>query len=141
MDNSEKFKKKKDCQPKEKFYCSLTGKKISDKEYEHFVKVCDRFEIKRMKDYHDLYLKCNVLLLANVFENFLNDSLKSNESCLSHYLIAPALSWNAMLNMTTVEFELISDGDMYLFFEKSMRGGFSYISKIYSKAINKYLES
>ena len=60
---------------------------------------------------------------------------------LSHYLSAPDLSWDAMLNMTKVELELISDADMYLFFEKSMIDRVSYISKRYSKANNKYLKS
>lgn len=62
----------------------MTGKKISDKEYEHFIKVWDRFEIKTMKDYYELYLKCDMLFPANVFEKLSNGSLKSNESCLSH---------------------------------------------------------
>ena len=57
------------------------------------------------------------------------------------YLSAPALCWDAMLNMTKVELELISDLDMYIFFEKGMRGGVSYISNRYSKANNKYLKS
>ena len=56
-------------------------------------------------------------------------------------VIAPALSWDAMLNMTKIKLELISDPDMYIFFEKGMRGGVSYISNRYSKANNKYLKS
>ena len=54
---------------------------------------------------------------------------------------AAALSWDAMLNMTKVELELIPDPDMYIFFEKGTRGGVSYISNRYSKANNKYLKS
>ena len=84
---------------KEKFCSSLTGKKVSDKEYEHVRKVWNKFEMKTMKDYHDLYLKCDVLLLADVFEKFRNNSLKNYGLCPSHYLSAPALSWNAMPNM------------------------------------------
>ena len=61
--------------------------------------------------------------------------------CSSHYLSTPALSWDAMLNMTKVKLELISDLDIYIFFEKDMRGGVSYISNRYSKASNKYLKS
>ena len=60
--------------------------------------------------------------------------------CPSHYLSAPALNWDEMINMTKVELELISELDMYIFFEKCMRGGVSYISNRYSKA-NKYLKS
>ena len=83
---------------KEKFYSTLTGKKINYKEYEHVLKVWNKFEMKTMKDYHDLYLKCDVLLLADVFEKTSNNSLMDYGLCPSHYLSAPALSWDAMLN-------------------------------------------
>ena len=59
----------------------------------------------------------------------------------SHYLSAPASSWDAMLNMAKVELELIPDPDMYIFHEKGSRGGVSYISNRYIKANNKYLKS
>ena len=97
--------------------------------------------MKTTRDYHDLYLKCDVLLLADLFEKFRNKSLKNYGLCPIHYLRAPALSWDVMLNMTKVEIELISDADMHLFFEKSMRGGVSYIFIRYGKANNKYLKS
>ena len=115
---------------KEKFYSSLTGKKISDEEYDHVLKVWNKFEIKTMKDYHDLHLNWDVLLLGDVFEIFRNDNLKNYGLCPSHYLSAPALSWNAMLNRTKVEVELIPDTDTYIFFEKGTRVGVSYISNI-----------
>ena len=76
-----------------------------------------------MKDYHDLYLKCNVLLLDDVFEKFKESSLKHYGLCLSHYFSAQALTWDAMVNMTKIELEVISKSDMPLIFEKSMRGG------------------
>ena len=94
-----------------------------------------------MADFHDLYLRRNVLLLADVFEKFRNRSLKNCGLCAIHYLRAPALSWDAMLNMIKVELELISDSDMYFFFEKDTRGGLSHISKKYSKANNNFLKS
>ena len=97
--------------------------------------------MKAMKYYHNFYLKCDVLLLADVFEKFRNKTLKNYGLCRSHYLSAPALSWDAMLNMTKVELKLISDNDMYIFFEKGTRGGVSHISNRYSKANNKYLKS
>ena len=81
-----------------------------------------------MKDYHDLFLKCDGLLLADVFEKFRNNSLKNYGLCPSHQLIAPGLSWDAMLTMTKIKLELILDPDMPIFFEKSTRGGISYIS-------------
>ena len=59
--------------------------------------------MKTMKDYNDLYVKCDVLLLRDVFEKFRNSSLKNYVLCPSHYLSAPALSWDAMLNMTKIK--------------------------------------
>ena len=88
--------------------------------------------MKRIKDYHKLYLKCDVLLLADVFGKFINNSLKYYELYPSHFLSAPALSWDAMLNMKKVKLELISNSDMYIFFEKSVRGKLPYISNRFS---------
>ena len=68
--------------------------------------------MKTIKNYHDLYFKCDVLLLADLFEIFRNGSLKNYVLCASCYLSAPALSWEAMLNTTKNELELISDVDM-----------------------------
>ena len=135
MSDFEKFKEQ--LGSKETLYSSLTGKKISDKEYEHVLKVCSKFAMETIKGYHDFYLKCDVLLLADVFEKFRNNSLKNYGLCPSHYLSAPALSWNAMLNMT--KFKLIPSHDMYIIL--GMRVGVSYISNRYSKANNKYLKS
>ena len=90
-----------------------------------------------MKDSHDLYLKCYVLLLADVFEKFRNNSLKNYGLCPSHYLSTPGLCWDAMLKMTKIELELNSESDMYLLFEESTEGGISYISSRYNKANNK----
>ena len=88
------------------------------------------FEMKTMKDYHGLYLKWNVLLLANMFEKkiFRNNSLKN-------------LSRDATLKVTKTELELILDPDTYIFFEKGIRGGISYISNRCRKAIRRNLKS
>ena len=111
----EKFKE--ELPNKEKFYSSSNDRKITDKEYEHVINVWKKTEMKTMKDYHDLYLKCDVLLLADVFEIFRNNSLKNYGLCPSHYLSAPGLSWDTMLKMTKIKLIIISDPDMYIFFE------------------------
>ena len=76
-----------------------------------------------------------------MFENFRNNRLKIYGSCSSHYLSVPAVIWVAMLNMIKAELEFIPDVDMYLFVEKAMRGGVSYISKRCSKSNNNYMKS
>ena len=120
MSDFEKSKEK--LSSKEKFYSALRGKKDSDKEYDHVLKVWNKFEMKMMKDYNDLYLRCDVLLLGNVFEKVRNNSLKNSRLSPSHNLSAPARSWDAMLNMKKVDLELSPEPDMYIFFEKCMRG-------------------
>ena len=93
-----------------------------------------------MSDYNDLYLKTDVLLLADVFEKFISTCLDYYRLDPCHYFSSPGLSWDAMIKITRTELELISDIDMHLFIEKEMRGGISYIAKRYSKANNKYME-
>ena len=97
--------------------------------------------MKILKVYHDLYLKCDVLLLADIFEKFRNNRLKNYGLCPSHYLSTPGLCWDAVLKLIKIKLELITGPDMYIFFEKGTRGGISYISYRYSKANNKYLKS
>ena len=96
-----------------------------------------------MGNYHDLYyqhLKTDVLLLADVFEKFIKTCLGYYGLYPYHYFSSPGLSWDAMLKMTGIKLDLISDIDMHLFIEKGMRGGISYISKRYSKTNNKYMK-
>ena len=92
-----------------------------------------------MGDYHDHYLKKHVLLLADIFEKFIGTCIKHYELDPCHYFSSPELSWDAMLKMTAVRLEKISDIDKYLFIEKGSRGGISYIAKRYAKANNKYM--
>ena len=92
-----------------------------------------------MGDYQDHYLKKDVLLSADVFEKFIGTCLKfyGIDSC--HYFSSPGLSCDAMLEMTVLKLEKISDIGKYLFIEKGLRGGISYIAKRYAKANNKYM--
>ena len=76
MSDYEKFQE--EFPSKEKFNNCLTSRKI--KEYEHLLNVWNKFKMKTLKDYHDLYLKCNFLFLADVFEKFRNYGLKNYAS-------------------------------------------------------------
>ena len=93
--------------------------------------------MKNMGDYHDHFIKIDVLLLADVSEKFTDICLKCYGWDPCHYFSSPGLSWDAMLKMTGVKLEKISDIDMYLFIEKGLKGGISYIAKRHAKAINK----
>ena len=92
-----------------------------------------------MGDYHDHYLKKDVLFSADDFLKFLDTCLKFHDLDLSHYFSSPGLSWDAMVKMTGVKLEKKSDVDKYLFIEKGLRGGISYIAKRYANANNKYM--
>ena len=123
------------------FYSSLKDKCIINKDYLYVVNAWNKFEMKTMVDYHDLYLKIDVLLLANVFETLVGVWLEYYGLDHSHCSSSPRLSWNEMLKMTGVELELISDINIHLRVEKVMGGAISYITKRYSKANNKYMKS
>ena len=124
---------------KDSFYSKLYECDIKDNEYSRALKVWKKLKCDTFRDYHDLYLKTDVLLLADVFENFRDVCFKNYELDASHYLTAPGLAWDASLKMTTIELELITDYDKYLFIEKGLRGGNSMIGHRYAKANNKYL--
>ena len=81
-----------------------------------------------MGEYHDLYLKSDILLLADVFENFRETCLLYHGLASAHYVSSPGLAWDAMLKMTGINLELITDIDQQLFIEKGMRGGISYVA-------------
>ena len=112
---------------------------ISNEEYLTCKKIWDVFIIKNMDDYHNHYLKKDVLLLADVFEKFIDMCVKFYGLDPCHYFSSPELIWDVMLKMTEIELEKISDIGKYLFIEKGLRGGISYIAKRYAKANNKYM--
>ena len=138
MDSFEKFDERK-LPSKEEFYSLLNDQDISDDDYNHAKNVWKLFKIQNMGQYHDLYLKSDVMLLSDVFQNFRKICLKYYKLDPCHYFSSPGLSWDAMLKMTNIELELMTDVDMLQFVEKGKRGGLSYITHRYSKANNKYL--
>ena len=125
---------------KKDFYSILNNQHITDEDYHHAQNVWETFNIKTMGDYHDLYLKSDIILLADVFENFRKTCLEYYKLDPCHYFTSPGLSWDAMLKMTDIKLELMTDIDMFQFIEKGMRGGISYTANRYGKANNKYMK-
>ena len=138
MDSFEKFNKT-ELPTKEEFYSILNNEHITDEDYSHAQKVWNTFQLQTMGEYHNLYLKSDILLLADVFENFRKTCLQYYKLDPCHYFTSPGLSWDAMLKMTNIKLELMTDIDMFQFIEKGMRGGISYIANRYGKANNKYM--
>ena len=126
--------------PIECWYSKLIDKGIDEEDYAHAIKVWDTFRMETMRDYHDLYLKTDVLLLADVFEGFRNICLKHYKLDPAWYYTSPGIAWDACLKMTQVELELLHDQDMLLMIEMGIRGGVSMISTRYGKANNKYMQ-
>ena len=139
MDNIEKLKDTKP-PPQKAFYSKLTGKGINNYNYNHVLEVWKTCKIKKLKEYHEVYNKTDVLLLADVFEKFRDLCLKNYGLDPAHYYTAPGLAWDAMLKMTKINLELLSDVDKLLMIEKGIRGGISIISNRYGKANNKYMK-
>ena len=138
MNTEEKFNDTK-IPPREAFYSKLSGRGIKEKDYKHAWNVWNSFKMKTFKEYHELYNITDVLLLADVFENFRDICLKIYGLDPVYYFTAPGLAWDACLKMTNIDLELLSDPNMLLMFEKGIRGGISIISNRYGEANNKYM--
>ena len=126
--------------PQAAFYSKLKDETISNDDYKHAQNVWQKFQCKNLGDYHDLYLKTDVMLLADVFEKYRSTCIKQYKLDPAHYYTSPGLSWDALLKKTKIELQLLTDYDKYLFIEKGLKGGVSMVSKRYAKANNKYLD-
>ena len=139
-DNWEKYKETK-LPNKEKFYSSLNDTNLSDDDYKRALEIWDKFNCKNLGEYSDLYLKTDVCLLADVFENFRNTCLTYYKLDPTHYFSSPGLAWDAMLKMTNVQLDLITDIDMENMVQLGMRGGVSTINHRHEKANNRYMKN
>ena len=138
MDKWDKFNEK-ELPSKGSLYSNLTIEDISDTDYAHANNVFKKFDIKNLGEYHDLYVRSDTLLLADVFENFRNACMKNYELDPAHFVSLPGLAWQACLKKTNVELELITDYDMLLMIEDGIRGGICHAIQCYPKANNKYM--
>ena len=126
--------------PKEDFYSKLNVCGVSGDDYNHVKKVWKEFGIKHLGEYHDLYLQSDVLLLADVFEEYRNVCMENYSLDPAWYYTSLGLSWDALLKHSGVRLELLTDPDMLLMFEKGIRGGVSMIPNRFGKANNKFME-
>ena len=140
VDNWEKFREI-SLPIKEDFYSNLNMEDISDIDYRHANNVFKRFKLKNLGDYHDLYVKSDTLLLADVFNNFRDICIKEYELDPAHFLSLPGLAWQACLKKTNMELQLLTDYDMLLMVEEGIRGGICHSIHRYAKANNKYMKN
>ena len=122
MDSWKKFSEK-SLANKESFYSELNKEDITYKDYAHAQKMWEVSEIKNLGEYHDLYVKIDAFLLANVFEKFRDKCTEIYGLDPSYFYTAPGLAWQACFKKTDVKLELLIDIDMLMMVEKGIRGG------------------
>ena len=126
--------------PIDVFYSNLNMSLISEEDYQHAQRVRKEFGIHNLGDYHDLYLRTDVVLLANMYEAFRDTCLKHYRLDPAHFYTSPGLAWKACLKHTGIKLELLTDPDMLLMFEWGIRGGITQAVRKYASANNKYME-
>ena len=121
------------------FFSNLNMSLISEDDYQHAQKVCWKFGIRNLGDYHDLYLRTDVIVVADVFEAFRDTCLEHYKLDPVHFYTSPGLAWKACLKHTGITLELLTDPDMLLMFEHGIRGGITQVVCKYAAANNKYM--
>ena len=140
MTDWDKFKETK-LPPREAFHSKLNMSGVGNEDYEHANRVWKKFGLKYFGEYHDLYLKTDVIRLANIFEAFRKVCLKNYGLDPAHFYTAPGLAWKACLKKTRICLELLLDPDMLLMFERGIRGGITQSVNRWVKANNPYMGS
>ena len=138
FDNIKKYNEQK-LPNKEEFFNKINNENISDKDYTHAQTVFEKFNCKNLLDYSILYLKTYLCHISDVFQKFPDFAYETYNLDLRHSYTLPGFSWQAMLKMTKIELELISNADVYLFFMDTIKGGISVCNKKHVIADNKYI--
>lgn len=120
---------------REQFYSELNDEEISNAEYEFAQQIWNKFGIQTLGDYSDLYMQTDILLLADVFENFRDICHQIYKLDPVHYYSCPGFSWSSMLKYTKVEIELLDDPDILFFIEGGIRGGEQFSFHILIKPV------
>ena len=107
--------------PIEQFYSFLNEQNISTEDYAHAQTVWDAFQIQDLGQYSDIYLKTDVLLLADIFENFRDNCMLAYGLDAAHFYTTPGFTWDAMLKFTGIKLELFIEIDKLLFVEKGKK--------------------
>ena len=140
MDSWERFNET-SLPSKEAFYSNLNMEDVDDIDYRHGNNAFKVFKLDNLGDYHDLYVKSDTLLLADMFENFRDMCIKEYELDPAHVLSLPVLAWQACLKKTNRKLELLTNYDMLLMGEERIRGGICHSIHRYAKANYKYMKN
>ena len=121
--------------PIKAFYSNLNMSNVSEGDYEHMQRVWKEFKIRNLGEYHNLYLRTRVILLANVFETFRDTCLEHYSLYPAHFYTSPRLAWKACLKCTGIRLDLLTDPNMLLMFKGGIRGGITQVVHRYA-AVN-----
>ena len=123
------------------FVFTLTQEEITINDYEHAKNVWNVFQCNSLKEYLYLYLLCDVLLLADLMENFRVNCRSGYDLDPVYFVSSPHLAWNAMLKKSNLNIELIGNPEIYRLIQPNIRGGICHCSVRYARANNKYMGS
>ena len=135
MDGPETFKLT-EFSPREKFYSSLTEETVGEEGYTRAQQVLTEFHTSKMKEYHDLYLSFDVLLLADGSINFRQMGMEYYGPHDLHYYTLPGFTLDSCLKKTKQSLKLLTSPEHLFFFENSIGGGISVVSHRHAKANN-----
>ena len=122
--------------PLHKFISKLTGKSITLERYEELQKIWDSFGCRTLEEFLEIYLESDVLMLADIFENFRNNCLKYYHLDPANYVSAPSLSYHAMLLLSKVVIEPYPSLEIYRMLQRAKHGGLSQVTTRYVRAVN-----
>ena len=112
---------------------------VSKSDYQQAQRVWEELGIRNLGEYHDLYLRTDVILLENVFEKFRETSLAHYGLDPAHFYTLPRLAWKACLKKTKIKLKLLSDSNVLLMFERGIQGGITQAIHKYASVNNKYM--
>jgi len=122
--------------PIDRVYNDLKDEPLTHQNYDRAQQIWTHFDIQNLRQFHDHYLLSDVLLLSDVFQHFRHTTFDAHRLDCLHFFTLPSLAWNAALKHTAAEMDLITDPNIYLMTENSMRGGIAVISKRHALANN-----
>ena len=109
------------------FFSKLKNKCPDDKEIDRTREIIKIFNIKNGKELTELYLKSDVILLADVFEKFIKISVEEYGINRLYCVSLPSYTWHCGLKYTGINLQTLQDKDMILLLENNIRGGISSV--------------
>ena len=115
--------------PRSAFKNDLSGEECAEEDYRFAQRAWQESDCQTFGDYLMVYLKLDVILLACVFERFRQKTMEQDGLEPIHFVSLPGLSFQSAFKMTGERIHLLTDLEMYTFFERGIRGGMTFVNK------------